>query len=238
MANTQRPKIKADIKKNRLYITLSGHITKNIIDKVYTEIRFCVVDLKPGFDVVTDLSQCIIGNLNGISTVRKIMDYLVANQAGQIVRVIGKKSLFFKQSLMFATRFQGYSVTYVATIQEAEEKITNCARRNALRFPMDQQPIEYRINQEEGKGDIIDISIGGCAVRAKTALPLIQGMEISLTIPLHQDHDSPVSFTIAATVVRAQEGMFAVQFLDLSDDRKEELYKCLAYEAGREIPQK
>ncbi|TKB25274.1 PilZ domain-containing protein [Desulfopila sp. IMCC35006] len=235
MANQQRPKIKADIKQNRLYITLSGHITKNIIDKVYTEIRFCVVDLKPGFDVITDLSQCTIGNLNGISTVRKIMDYLIANQAGQIVRVIGKKGLFFKQSLMFATRFQGYSVAYVATLQDAEEKITNYARRNALRFPMYQQQIEYRINQQEGRGEIIDISVGGCAVRVTTALPLTEGMEISLTIPLHQDQDSPVSFTLAAKVVRAEADMFAVQFLDLSDERKEELYKCLAYEAGREI---
>lgn len=237
MADKKQSKVKADIKRNRLYITLSGHITKNVLDKAYTEIRFCVADLTSGFDVVTDLSQCIIANLNGIATVRKIMDYLIANQAGQIVRIIGKKGPFFRQSLMFATRFSGYSIAYVTTLAEAEEKITGSARRNALRFHMDQQQIEYKVNEEEGKGYIIDVSISGCAVRAKTAAPLAHGMEISLTIPLHQDQDTPALFTIAAKVVRAQEDMFAVQFFDLSDEQKEELYKWLANEAGKEILQ-
>ena len=236
MADQQRPKVKGDIKRNRLYITLSGDTRKNILEKVYTEVRFCVVDLKPGFDVVTDLSLCTIGHLNGISTLRKIMDYLIANQVGQVVRVLGKKSLLFTQAIRFAAISQGYSTAYVATLEEAEDMLTNSARRNGLRFHMCQQQIEYRINQEEGRGYIVDISISGCAVQAAT-IPLITGMEISLTIPFHQEHEAPSSFTIAAKVVRAQDDMFATQFLDLGDDQKGELYKCLAYEARREIPQ-
>lgn len=236
MVDQRRPKVKGDIKKNRLYITLSGDISKTVLEKVYTEVRFCVVDLKPGFDVITDLSLCTFGHLGGTSILRKIMDYLVTNQVGQVVRVLGKKSLLFKQAIRFATIFQGYSSAYVTTLEEAEDKLINFAKRNGLRFHMPQQQIEYRMNQEEGKGYIVDISISGCAVQAAT-IPLTIGMEIPLTIPFYQEHEAPTSFTIAAKVVRTQNDMFAVQFLDLDDDQRRELYECLAYEARREISQ-
>ena len=52
-----------DIKRNGLYITLSCDPSKKVLDKVYTDVRFCVADLKSGFDVVTDLSQCTLGHL-------------------------------------------------------------------------------------------------------------------------------------------------------------------------------
>ena len=236
MADKQQLKVKADLKKNRLSITMSGNPSKDVLDKVYTEVRFCVADLKPGFDVITDLTLCTLGHLNGIPTMRKIMDYLIANQVGQVIRVLGEKSLLFKQIIRYASLCQGYSPAYVATLEEAEDRLTNFAKRNGLRFQIHHQQIEYRINQEEGKGHTVDISTSGCAVQAAT-VPPTQGMEISLTIPFHQDHETPTSFTIAAKVVRAQGDTFAAQFLDLDEEQKEELYKCLAYEAKREIPQ-
>jgi hypothetical protein len=231
----QQFKVKADLKRNILYISLLGDTSKKVLEKVYTEVRFCVADLKPGFDVVSDLSLCTIGQLGGISTLRKIMNFLVTNQVGQIVRVLGKKSLLFKQAMRFANIFQGYSPAYVSTLEEAEERLTIFARRDGLRFNTFQQQIEYKKNQEEGKGYIVDISISGCAVQAATT-PVAVGMEISLTIPFHQEQEAPFVFTIAAKVVRTQDDMFAAQFLNLDDDKREELYKCLAYEAKRETP--
>lgn len=237
MAGKQRPKVVADIKRNRLYITLSCDPSKKVLEKIYTDIRFGVADLRPGFDVVTDLSRCTIGHLNGISALRKIMDYLVINKVGQVVRVIGKQSLLFKQIIRFTTIFQGYSPAYVATLEEAEDKLINSARRNGLRFHIHRQKLEYRVNQTEGKGYIKDISISGCSVQEAT-FPLTTGMKISLKISFHLDHDTPASFTIAAKVVRAQGELFAVQFVDLDDAQKEELYQCLAGEARRELSRK
>jgi hypothetical protein len=236
MVDRPRSKVRADVKRNRLYITLSCDPNKNVLAKVYIDVRFCVADLKPGFDVITDLSQCTIGHLNGISTLREIMNYLIANQVGEVVRILGKKSLLFKQLIKITTIFQGYSVAYVATLDEAEDKLTNSARRNGLRFRLHRQQIKYRINQEEGQGQIIDISLSGCAVGAAT-IPLTSDMEISLIITFYQDHDTLLSFTIAAKVVRAKDDMFAAQFLDIDNVQKEEMYKCLAYEIRRESPQ-
>lgn len=233
--NKSGSKVRADVKRNRLYITLSCDPSKKVGTQVYTDIRFCVADLKPGFDVITDLSLCTIGHLNGIFTLRKIMDYLIANQVGEVVRVLGKKSLLFKQFIKLATRFQGYSVAYVATLDEAENKLINSARRNGVRFRLHRQQIKYRINQEEGQGQIIDISLSGCAVGAATISPS-PDMIISLNLSFHQDHDALLSFTIAAKVVRVKDDMFAAQFLDFDNVQKEKLYNCLAFEMRCDKP--
>jgi hypothetical protein len=190
MANTARATVRADLKRNRLYITMFSAPNKDILEKVYTDVRFCVADLRPGFDVITDLSYCGIGHLNGISTLRKTMDYLIANQVGQVVRVVGKKSLLFKQFVRFATVFQSYSTAYVTSLEEAEDKLMNSARRNALRFRLHQQKIQYKIDQEEGQGQIIDISVSGCAVQAAT-IPLSPDMEIFLNLKFHREQDKP-----------------------------------------------
>lgn len=225
MEENQKSRVRADIKNNRLYIKLSSTPSKKVLEKVYTDVRFCVADLKPGFDVITDLSQCSIGYLNGISTLRKIMNFLVIKQPGEVVRIIGKKSLLFKQLIRAATIFQGYKPAYVTTLEEAEDKLTKSIRRNGLRFNIHQQKIEYRNNQEEGTGYLVDISISGCAVQGPT-IPVTIDSEIEITIPFYQDQDTPSSFIIAARVVRVQDDIFAAQFVDLGDDQKGLLYKC------------
>lgn len=230
LAEQKRSKVTADRKKNRLYITLSADASKKELDKVYTDVRFCVADLKPGFGVITDLSACTIGHLNGIATFRKIMAYLVANQPGEVVRVVGKMSVLFKQLIRMATTFQGYKVVYVDTLVEAEERCENAIGRNGLRFQMHRRRIEYSVKEQNGQGYLVDISVSGCAVQAPT-VTLRPNEEISLVIPLHQDHENISSFRLKAKVVRVEEERFAVQFHDLDDEQQAHFYRCLACEA-------
>ena len=182
-------KVTADLKRNRLYITFSSTAKKKDLEKVYTDIRFCVADLKPGFDVITDLTQCTIGHLGGISTLRKIMAFLVVNKVDRVVRIAGKMSLVLKQLLGITAKFQGYQPIYVTTGEEAEETLSKSAHRDGLRFLINQRQIEYSTPKEEGKGDLVDISTSGCSVRKSTlAVPVDE--EISMAIPLYQDHDT------------------------------------------------
>lgn len=227
-------KVVADIKRNRLSITLASTVSKKELEKIYTDVRFCVADLTSGFDVITDLSQCRIGHLNSLSTLRKIMDYLVVHQPGEIIRIVGRSSLVFKQLLRFATRIQGYKPIYVTSVEEAEEKLRQAIKRNGLRFQMHRQRVRYTAGQEEGQGDLVDISVSGCAVREIT-LPVSGDMELSITIPFAGEHETPAAFSLTAKVVRVDDELFAVQFLDLDNDQKAHLYKCLAQEARREM---
>ncbi|MBV5319181.1 MAG: PilZ domain-containing protein [Desulfobulbaceae bacterium] len=234
MASKQGSTVRADIKKNRLCITIASKVNKKELDKIYTDVRFCVADLKSGFDVVTDLSQCTIGHLNSIPTLRKIMAYLTAREPGEVVRIIGKTSLIFKQLLGFTSRFHSYKPIYVSSLEEAEEKLDHATRRNGLRFSINSHEVEYTFDQEQGKGYLFDISTSGCAVQEPT-IPVPIDTEITLTLPFNQDSETVSSFTFTAKTIRTEENLFAVQFIDFDDDQKAQFYKCLAFEMQRDL---
>lgn len=134
MAGNQGSKVTADLKRNRLLITVSATASQKEAKKIYTDIRFCVADLQPGFDVITDFSGCTLAHLSAIATMRQIMDYLVTKQPRNIIRVVKKSSVVFKQLLQFITQFQSYKPIYANTLEEAEEILTKLTQRNGLRY--------------------------------------------------------------------------------------------------------
>ena len=233
MAGIQRSKVTADLKRNRLYITISPRVDKKEAQKIFTDIRFCVADLKPGFDIVTDYSHCTLAYLSTIPTMQQIMEYLITHQPGNIIRVVGKTSLIFKQLLRFINKFQSYTPIYVNSYEEAEELLANSANRNDLRFHIHGHQVEYAIDQEKGTGHLVDISISGCSVQGLT-IPLATDQVISLVIPINHGDDLLLSFISAAKVVQVEEDLFAVQFLDLDETQNAQLYKWFAYEVRQD----
>ncbi len=227
-------KVVADIGKNRLYFTFAGKLFKKDMDKLYTDVRFCVADLQSGFDVISDFSECKLAYLNGIPTLRKIMNYLITNGVGDVVRVLPGKNLIYRQIINLATRVQGYRPIYVSTLEEAEDKLANSIKRNGLRLHLHQLPVEYMIDDAQGKGHILNISTSGCAVVSATLKPSID-VELLLIITfMTQDAPSDV-FEIKARVARVESDTFAAEFTDLDNDRKEKLWQCLVYESQREV---
>jgi hypothetical protein len=156
-----------------LYISVGGKLTRESLDKLYTDIRFCVADLKPGFNVVTDLTECTLASLNGVPTFKKIANFLIENRVGLVVRVLNSKNLVFKQLLNLTARMQGYKATSVSSIEQAETELLKAEKRESLRFQLHQQMIKYLINDEEGEGYIHDIATGGCAIDSATLQPSV-----------------------------------------------------------------
>lgn len=95
-----KAKIRTDIKKNRLYITLPTSANIKELENIYAEIRFGTADLQPGFDVITDLSYCSIGHLSAVPALWKITSYLTAHQVGQVVRVVGDMGVILKRVIL------------------------------------------------------------------------------------------------------------------------------------------
>jgi hypothetical protein len=93
------------------------------VDQVYTEIRFCVADLQPGFIVITDLSRARLGHLSGIRSFKNVMQFLLDRQVGQVIRVVTKESIILAQLLRISSAVQGYSPIYVHSLEEAHAKI-------------------------------------------------------------------------------------------------------------------
>lgn len=231
MSSKAKVKAVADIANNRLYLTISGNVDVKTLNALYTDIRFCVADLQPGFIVIDDSSECNLMYLNGLPVYKKIMSYLVANKVGEIVRVV-RETICHKQILNLSDKIQSYKTMYAAQLGEVEKKLEATSRRNGIRFKLSGPSIEYTINDQKHSGTLLDLSISGCAIDVEGTVPAVaQELTITLLFDKHEGH--PSHFQIKARVVRATGSIFAVQFLDLDDERQEQLYQRFAYEVGR-----
>ncbi len=119
--NQSKAKVVTDIKKTRLYIFFGSTVTRKDVERIYTDVRFGVADLKPGFDVVNDLSLARLGHLSGAPTFKKISVYLSDNKVNRVVRVMGKSSILFKQITKLSAAISGYKPENVTTMEEAEK---------------------------------------------------------------------------------------------------------------------
>jgi len=222
--------VKVDTKKNRLFLKFSGSVSKKELDKIYTDVRFAVADLLPGFSVINDLSECTLCHISGIATYKKISNYLIKNGVRDVVRIINKDSLVLKQFLQFAARFAEYIPIYVSTIEEAEEQLDKASERNRLSFHFAGQPsVKYFSNTARGEGHILNISTSGCKIASTTFPPAID-TEIDIAISLNAYETAQKTFNTKASVVRIDNDGFAVEYSNFSEDRKKELWQDLLLE--------
>lgn len=219
--------VKADVIENRLYFKLSGDFAKEEIDKLYTDVTFLVADLSPGFDVISDFSECEIGESKGKS-LRKISNFLVTNGLGEIVQVVQGNSLLSEQAKFLSSVSSGIVPVYAKTHEKAKETLDNSIKRNGIRFYVNNIPIKYSTNKQCGTGNLVNISTGGFSVEAITQ-PLADGEEFVMQVTIANQDFTEDEFTMKAKVIRGDANSFAAKFIGLGGDQKEKLWKCLIY---------
>ncbi|MGE4559942.1 MAG: PilZ domain-containing protein [Desulfobulbus sp.] len=225
-------KARADIRKNRLHLTIAGKADKRLLEQLYTEIRFCVADLKPGFEVIHDISRCQLIYIGGLPTFQKIIHFLLANKAGEIVRIVESDKISCKQILSFSENLHCYQPLYVNTPQEAEQRLETISPRNGIRLKLNHLLLEYDSTAGKGTASIVDISTSGCAVD-KATLPLPPDMEFEGSIVLVPHPPLISAIQLRARVVRASATGFAATFLGRTEEFCEQFYQRLVYEASR-----
>jgi hypothetical protein len=107
---------------------LGATVSNPEIERICREVEVCVSELKSGFSVVTDLTNCQIGHLTGLPTFRKIMEHLLEQEVGKVVRVVGRSKLIFNQISRITDQVQAYKPVYVATLEEAEEELSKTTK--------------------------------------------------------------------------------------------------------------
>ena len=196
------------------------------MERLYTDVRFNVSDLKHGFDVVSDFSECQLVHLNGIKTFIKIMNYLLANEVGDVIRVINEKSLLFAQVKNLSSRIYGYKTRYVSSIEEAEKTLDAPSKRTDIRMNVNHMPVEYKIKDLKYKGNIANLSIGGCCIESDQMCASI-GEIIQIVIEFNDENIINGEFKVKAQVVRVEGDMFAVKFKNFDKEEKDRLWKRL-----------
>ncbi len=93
------------------------------------------------------------------------------------------------------------------------------SRRNALRWCCNKHSVKYKTEYDEGKGDLINISSGGCFFESVT-LPLSVQEKVFISIKLDEEQDTVEA---KAVVVRAKEDKYAVKFILIELDTQNQI---------------
>jgi len=116
--------VKIDAMKNRLYLSLIGVISIQEAAKVKDEIINDVANLKPGFDVINDLSKYIHGDDSAAMYLQEVTRYFIAKEVKRIVRIVGQSKTGLMQFAKYSQLDGKVNVKYVPTIEEAEQVLS------------------------------------------------------------------------------------------------------------------
>lgn len=118
-------KIKTDIPKNRLYVSMTGILTLEDAMQAQKIIHSQISSLKPGFDVINDLSKFIRGDDTAGKVLKEIIVMLVQNDVNRVVRVVGTSKTGLLQFANNTLQLKQYNISYVPTLEEAEDILNN-----------------------------------------------------------------------------------------------------------------
>lgn len=225
-----KSKVVVDIKNNRLEFTFADVITGKDLNDLYTDVRFCVADLKEGFDVISDFSHSRVIRLESMPTLRRIMNYLISNKVREVLRIVQDDRLIYKQFLNLALHIPGYKPVYCATRNDALNRLDFFVKRDGIRLNLPNISVEYTFADVRGNGLLMDISVSGCAIFFCANEPAVDE-EILLSFPF--EHEVTNRLSLQAKVVRSKPGNFAVQFIQMNDENKDQLWKALMTEIQR-----
>jgi len=230
----QLARVTAKISLNRLYVRLEGQITISVLENVYTDIRFCVADLEPGFDVITDLSNCSVASLSAIPAYRKIINHLILHKVGRVIRILHNDNLLIKQLLNFAAKIQGYKTQYVKSIEEAELLLKNSPKRESPQVYLHKHHAIFHSNSITGEGKVDTLSTTGCSIQLVNNLPTIDDA-IVLYFQFDEEEALSAEFELEAIVTWVEKTSFGARFSNLTEQLKEDLWQRLLYESRCEL---
>nr|WP_320012627.1 PilZ domain-containing protein [uncultured Desulfobulbus sp.] len=221
---------RADAVSNRLHLTISGKIDIQALELLFVEVQKAVAQLQPGFEVVNDISQCKFIYVNSLPIYKKIIDFLLTQKTGEIIRIVQSDNISCKQIMSFSDQIHCYQPLYASSSHEAEELLKTVKPRQGIRLQLKHLQMAYDSAAGSGEAMLVDISTTGCAVtQAKPILPVGTQFEGYIAFSPHPPLLGRIQ--LKAKVVRTNNLGFAASFIDLSDDFREQLYQRLIHEA-------
>ncbi len=117
-------KITVDRAKNRLYVKLDGFMGEEELRDAADMVIAQVKTLRPGFDIINDISEYKPTTPEGVREVERAMKFIVDNGVGHIFRVTASQRIARLQFLRMAYE-TGTNVVAreVTSFEEAERKL-------------------------------------------------------------------------------------------------------------------
>lgn len=113
--------VTSDPERNRLYITLAGHMEGLERQAASKALIAEAAKLSPGFDVVTDISALHATNEEGLKDLLRVKATLKLKGVGHIIRVV--KIPLSRVQFERITQQGGYESEYVNSVEEADRRL-------------------------------------------------------------------------------------------------------------------
>ena len=112
--------VKADLAANRLYVTLKGFSNDDEMDDHVRRVSAEVRKMKPGFIMISDISQMKAATPDGKILLQNIMQLYRKHGIARIIRVVGD-DVIAKSQFNRLSQEAGITVEYVKSMAEAEK---------------------------------------------------------------------------------------------------------------------
>lgn len=111
--------VRADLRKNRLYITFTGFFSDQLMQEACAKVESEARRLKPGFSIITDITRCKPATPRGTEFIHRTQAFLAKNGVGRVVRITAPDNVIIK--FQFQRRSEGlYRADTAASVEEAE----------------------------------------------------------------------------------------------------------------------
>ncbi|MBU2491426.1 MAG: hypothetical protein KJ571_02305 [Bacteroidetes bacterium] len=117
--------IRNDVTNNRCYVTLSGVISYNEAEEIKEKIIKETEMLKPGFDIINNISKYIQGDESGASILQEIVNHLIDKKVNRIIRVVGTSKTGLIQFAKFTPQDKNLNIHYFPTMEDAAKFLEN-----------------------------------------------------------------------------------------------------------------
>lgn len=113
--------IRADISKNRLYITLKGFFPEDLTGEVADKTVAEATKLKPGFVIINDISQTKPTTGRGAEQITRVQEFLRQRGAKRVIRIVDPKNVLARVQFERTSKDAGYDipVDVVGSLEEA-----------------------------------------------------------------------------------------------------------------------
>ena len=111
--------VKVDSEKKRIYIVLSGFMQDFEVEEAMKEVKNAVNLLKPGFDIINDITDFKPVTAKGRELIKNTQAYIYESKVKNVMRIEG--SVLSKIQLERSSKEVGYSGITVKSIEEAEQ---------------------------------------------------------------------------------------------------------------------
>ncbi len=117
-------KVVADVARNRLCITLGGHLTTAEVKQVVETIFVEVGKLRPGFDLINNIADALPTDEYGTKELMRMQRHLMSLGMRRVIRVT--RILLTELQFERISKQAGYHSIVVSSVEKAERLLDSC----------------------------------------------------------------------------------------------------------------